>query len=614
MPDPKHDAKPDPRADSRSARSAAIEGWRPHAEALSWITGYHTLYAENPPYDDWFIGGELNLSANCTDRHLHDRADRPAVLWEGEPGDRRTLSYRELHHETLCAAAGLRRLGITAGDRIAIHAGWVPETVAMVLAAFRLGAEITVIPIVLPVESLSTRLADFAPKLLLTQDGGWRRGVILPLKARADAAIEAAEGIEHTVVIRRTGVEIDWFEGDRWYHEITAVDDPDELDLPAVALPAAHPAYAVYLANRGGEPVVIHLGSANIAVTTLANHRQVMSPAPNEIYWCAAEVSWVGGQLYGILGPLLAGVTAVMYEGTLDFPEPARAWQIVERYGVSAIVTSPSVVAALRDWSRTVNRDISTINRLVTIGEPLDQRLRAWLRELLGQTTLLADGWGQMELGGIVTYDLPGPTGLPEPGVALLDADGHEVRDEEPGEWALLHPWAGTMRSVEYPAEDPTAYHWNRYPGRYATGDRARRRPDGTVEFLGRYDEVTSIAGQLVSLNEVKQALLDHPFVAAAEAFEQVDTRLGRSVAAAIVLEPDAPDDDATLRDMQDSVRELLGGLSRPRTLIVLDHLDPSRVGPALHDVLARLAAGSDHGPVRQPWAAVSDALARRGA
>jgi acetyl-CoA synthetase len=247
------------------------------------------------------------------------------------------------------------------------------------------------------------------------------------------------------------------------------------------------------------------------------------------------------------------------------------------------------------------------------IGEPLDPRLREWLRDLVGPDAVLADGWGQMELGGIVSYDLTGPNGLPAPGVALVDETGHEVRDGDPGEWVLRYPWAGTMRSVEHQGEDPTAYHWERYPGLYATGDRARRRPDGTVEFLGRYDQVISISGQLVSLTEVEQALLEHPFVNAAVAFELVDTRLGRSVGAAIALEPGTPDDDVTLREMQDSVRELLGGLSRPRTLVLLDRLDPERTGPLLDEVLAKAASGTATA-VRMPWSAVADALARREA
>ncbi|WP_203337730.1 AMP-binding protein [Nocardioides limicola] len=584
----------------------AIEDWRAEADQLTWTTPFHTLFAENPPFHDWFVGGELNLAANCTDRHLPLMGDRVAFHWEGEPGDRRSWTYRELHRESCRVAAGLRELGIVRGDRIALHVGWLPESVATLMAAFRIGAEVTVIPIMLPVESLSARLADFGPTLLVTQDGGWRRGTILPLKSRADDAMEAVDSIEHTVVIRRAGIEVEWFEGDRWYHDLAGTDDTAE------SLPADHPAYAVYLANRGGQPVAIHLGSANIAAATIANHRHVMSPNPEEISWCAAEISWPGGQFYGILGPLLSGRTAVMYEGTLDFPDPSRAWQIVERYAVSSVLTSPSVVAALRAWSLVADHDITSLQRMVTLGEPLDPRLRDWLRELLGEAAVLADGWGQMELGGLVSYDLPEPTGLPRPGVALLDPEGNEVRDGEAGEWVLRHPWAGTMRAVETSGPDPTAYHWDRYPGRYATGDKARRRPDGSVEFLGRYDEVISISGQLVSLTEVSQALLDHPFVAAAEAFEKIDARLGRSVGAAIVLEPGAPDDDRTLRDMQDSVRELLGGLSRPQVLLVLDRIDRSVTRPALQEGLATLAAGAGDSALRLPWSAVAETLNRR--
>lgn len=590
-------------------RSEAVEGWRAPAEQLSWITPFRTLFEDRPPYHDWFVGGELNLSANCTDRHLDERGERTAVHWEGEPGDRRSLTYAELHDEVRRVAAGLRRLGVGSGDRIALHVGWLPETVATLLAAFRLGAEVTVIPVSLPVETLSARLADFGPRVLVTQDGGWRHGSVLPLKTRADQAIEATDGIEHTIVIRRTGMQVDWFEGDRWWDDLAAPLGPDEAEVPPAALPSAHPAYTVYLANRGGRPVAIRLGTANTAVASDTNHRSVMAPGADEVFWCAAEISWMGGQLHGLLGPLLTGTTAVMYEGTLDVPDPARAWQIVERYGVTSIVTSPSVVAALRGWSLGAAHDIASLQRVVTIGERLDPRLRAWLREILGDQVVLADGWGQQELGGIVTYDLPDPTGMPRPGFALLDPEGRPVADGEAGEWVVLHPWAGTMRSVESAGADPTAYHWSRFPGHYATGDRARRRPDGSIEFLGRYDEVISISGQLLSLTEVQQALLDHPFVAAAEAFEQIDARLGRSVGAAIVLEPGAPDDAATLQDVQDSVRDLLGGLSRPRVLVVLDRIDPEEVGPATRQALAKVAAGSGAEPVRARWATVVAAI-----
>lgn len=586
-------------ADENEARKAAIEAWGPIAGQLEWETTWTELFRDHPPYHDWFVGGRLNLAANCTDRHLPERAGQVAIWWEGEPGDRRTLTFGELHEEVVGLAAGLRRLGVGVGDRVALHLGWLPETVVALLAALRIGAEVTVIPVALPGEALSSRLADFQPRVLFTQDGGWRRGTILPLKARADEAIEAATGLQHTIVLRRTGVQVDWFEGDRWYDEVLASGSGD--DAAPEPLPAQHPVLAVYLANRRGRPVAIRLGAANLATVALANHRYAM--CEGDVFWGAADIAWLGAQSHGIFGPLLAGTGSVMYEGTLDYPDPARFWQIIERYSVSALLTSPSIVGALRAWSLTAPTGTGSLRRVVTIGERLEPELRQWLTGALGERVTVADGWGQMELGGIVTYDLPEALDhLPDPGFEILDADGAPVPAGTPGDWVMLHPWAGVMRGVEAGGDDPTAYHWERHPGRYATGDQARRTAEGYIEFLGRVDEVISVSGQLVSLTEVRDVLQDQPFVAAAEAFERVDARLGRSVGAAVVLEPGAPADMHALRELQDSVRELLGGLSRPRVMLVLDRLETGLPTAALRRALAVVSAAAGSEPLPATW------------
>lgn len=578
----------------------AVEAWRPIADQLHWDTPYAELFRPDPPYHHWFVGGELSLAANCTDRHLAERRDQVAIWWEGEPGDRSRLTFGDLHERVVALAGGLRRLGVGRGDRVALHLGWLPETVVAMLAALRLGAEVTVIPIPLPVEALASRLSDFAPRVLFTQDGGWRRGSILPLKARADEAIEATTGLQHTIVLRRTGVRVDWYEGDLWYDDV--VDGGATDDVAAESLPAEHTALVVYLANRGGHPVAIRHGAANLAAATLANH--ILGAFDTGTFWAAADVSWLGAQSHGIIGPLLAGTSTVMYEGTLDFPDPARTWQIIERYGVTSLLTSPSVVQALRGWSLTAP-SAPSLRRLVAIGDRLEPDLRAWLGSALGERVSVANGWGQLELGGIVTYDVPPETGpMPDAGLVVVDGAGEPVPDGQVGECVLEHPWVGTMRSVDAVADDLTAFHWARYPHRYATGDLARRDPTGNVDFLGRIDEVVSVSGQLVSLTEVGDTLADQPFVTAAVAFERADAHLGRSVGAAVVLERGAPDDEATVRDLQDSVRELLGGLSRPRSMIVLDRIGDELSGAALRQALAATAASATAGSVlvRASW------------
>ncbi len=566
-----------------------LERWRHVAGGLVWATPYTELYRPDPPYDAWFVGGRVNLSTNCLDRHLDARADRPAVLWEGEPGDRVSLSYRELHQQVERLAAALRAMGVGVGDRVALHLGWLPETVVAMLACARIGAVYTVIPVPLPVEALALRLADFAPRILFTQDGGWRHGAILPLKARADEALEATSGVQHTVVVRRTGVQVGWFEGDRWYDEVVAAADP--AAGAAEPLPAAAPLCAVHLANRGGRPVAVMHRTANLMASSLAVHRHGV--ADGDVFWCAGDLAWLGAQAHGVLGPLLAGDQAVMYEGTLDVPSPDRTWTIIDRYGVSALVTSPSIVRSLRGWSQSPPVSDGRLRRVTTIGERLDADLRSWLQQVVGAGTTVADGWGQVELGGIVTLDAPVDAArLPDPGFDILDD----------GEWVMRGPWAGTMSGVEGPAGDPTESHWTRHPGVYATGDLARRDDAGRVEFLGRIDQVVSVSGQLVSLTEVRDTLLDQPFVAAAEVVERVDRTLGRSLAAAVVLEADAPPGTAVVRDLQDAVRELLGGLSRPHAMLVVDRFGDELDEPDRRRGLAVLAATVQADPVQVTW------------
>lgn len=577
-----------------------VRRWAEVADRLSWSRPYDRVLDLAPPYDDWFPGGELNVSVSCLDRHLAERGQQAAVLWEGEPGDRRSLTYAALHDEVGRLASALRGMGVRPGDRVALHLGWLPETVAAILACARVGAEYTVIPVALPVEALSLRLEDFGPRVLFTQDGGWRRGTILPLKARADEALEASSGVEHTVVVRRTGVHVDWFQGDRWYDEVLASADPAN-GHPEV-LPAPHRLVAVHLANRRGRPVVIHHGAANLAAAALAI--QLHGVAAGDVYWCAGDVSWLGAQTHGIFGPLLAGSSALMYEGTLDMPDPARAWHLVSRYGVTSLMTSPSIVRTLRGWSLTApDHATASLRRMTTLGERLDPDLRAWLATVVGADVVIADGWGQVELGGIVAFDSPAdPERLPGGGFTILDDSGQPVPDGEVGEWVMRRPWAGMLRAVDVHGEDPTASHWTRQPGCYATGDLARRTPVGSVDFLGRLDEVMSVSGQLVSLNEVRGVLLDQPFVADAEVFERVDPSLGRSVAAAVVLRDGAPSDDASLRAVQDWVRELLGGLSRPRALLVVDRFGHELSVPTRRRAFSSLAAGVGVDPVAVTW------------
>lgn len=604
--------------DSSNLIASDLSAWADVAAALPWTTPYDELWVPGERGGEWFAGGQLNASVACVDRHLPLQADRVAILWEGEPGDRRTLTFRQLHDEVLALTRGLRGLGVLPGDRVVLHLGWLPETVVAMLACARIGAVHTIIPTPLPAEALADRLEDLAPKILFTQDGAWRRGAVLPLKTRADEALSAVAGVsvEQTIVVRRTGMDVAWYEGDRWYHDLVASTRPGQVedrlgDAAPASLPAGHPLIAVNLANRRGRPVTVLHATANVMVSSTAVHRRGISGGG--VFWCAGDVSWLGAQVHGIYGPLACGDTTVMFEGTLDVPAHTRAWEVIQRYGVATLLTSPSVVRTMQGWSHELPEmgSIKSLARVVTMGEPMDRELRDWLLHDLGRGDLeVADGWGQVELGGIVRLDSPvDPSAMPDPGVRIVDATGRSVPQGHAGELVLDRPWAGTMCDAEGPTAGVTESHWTRHPSVYATGDLAQLGADGSIEFLGRTDEVVSVAGQLVSLTEVREVLLGHPFVRSADVVERKDAQLGRSLAAAVVLAADAlpetPDLAAVARDLLDAVREVMGGLARPRILLFVDRFGDELAASDRRSALATLAARETNEPLQVTWAQI---------
>jgi acetyl-CoA synthetase len=390
------------------------------------------------------VGGVLNASVNCLDRHLPERADQVAVHWEGEPGDRRTITYGALHAEVVTFADALRGLGVEPGDRVGLHLGWIPETVVAMLACARLGAVHSVLPASLPADALADRLSDLGPKVLVTQDGAFRHGLIVPSKNRADEALAAAAGVEATVVVRRVGVDVAWYEGDRWYHDLVAAPRPGSRKAPAgeagepALVEADHPLLIVPLAHRRGRPTWIVHRTGGYLVAAATVHRRALTARPDDVFWCAAEIAWIGGQSHGVYGPLACGATTVMSEGTLDVPTRSRAWQIIERYGVNALVTTPSVMRNLRQWVDTppAEADLSSLRLIVTLGERIDPETRNWLDfEVGGGRALVANAWGQTELAGLVAVspapapapaDPSGPStaAVPDPGLEVVDSTG----------------------------------------------------------------------------------------------------------------------------------------------------------------------------------------------
>lgn len=601
--------------------------WEAIADLISFDTPYSRLWEPGERSGRWFCDATLNLSTNCVDRHLSTHGDRIAVHWEGEPGDRRSMTYAELHEQVCALTRGLRGMGVGPGDRVGLHLGWLPETVVAMLACARIGAMHTILPAPLPVEPLTDRLEMLDLKVLFTQDGAWRHGTVLPLKSRADEALVAGGSVEHTIVVRRTGMDVAWFEGDRWYHDVVAATRPGACSGPfeegqdpsaPTSVSGEHPIAAVPLANKGGQPVSVVHGTATMLAGAMAVHRRLRTGG---VFWCAADIAWAVTQFHGIYGPLAFADTVVMYEGTLDQPSQTRAWEIIARYGVESMVTSPSVVRTIRGWARELPEvsDIPSLRRVTTAGEPVEADLREWLAEAFAHRNLdVLDAWGQLELGGIVrvisprgTNDTPAPPviELPDCGVDLVDAGGRSVAEDEPGEAVLRLPWAGTMVGVEGNQAAVAQAHWTRHPGCYATGDMAVRRGDRGLTFLGRTDDVVSISGQLVSLRAVREVLADHPFVEAALVTWRKDPEIGRALVAAVTLSHEVgtePDLDAVAVELMDAVREVMGGLARPRSLLVIDRFGDELGSLERDRAIAVLATPDRAGAPRQvTWSQV---------
>lgn len=579
-----------------------LEAWKNIADLAEWSQPWTSLHEADPPFDHWYVGGALNVSVNCLDRHLADRGDQTALLWEGEPGDRQAITYRQLHDDVLSLTRSLRATGLQAGDRVALHMGWIPEAVTAMLACARIGAVYTMLPTPLPIEALAQRIENFAPRIIFTQDGAWRRGAILPLKARIDEALSAVPGVELTIIVRRTGLDVPWYEGDRWYHDLVTDVRPgtEPGDDRAAELPSDHPLVVESLANRRGQPVsVTHAGARMLLSAAIVHRYGACEPG---IPWVVGDVAWIVSQASGVYAPLFWGDTTVMYEGAVDTPTYARAWEIIERYQVSTVLLTPSAARMLRDRTTSPPRvaAVSSLRRIATLGERVDPSIMDWFTDVVGRGHIqVADGWGQVQLGGVVHYDAPvDAERVPDAGMRLVDEQGQPVSGEETGELILSRPWAGMALDVQgIAAKDVIDVHWHRYRGVYATGDLARYDATGRIEFLGRRDEVVSVMGQLVSLTEIRDVIEDHPYVVRADVFEVRKSRGDAAVVAAVVLDGELTaglDPERVTGELLDGVRDVLGGLARPRRVLVLDRFGDELTRTQRRATLVALVAASD--------------------
>jgi acetyl-CoA synthetase len=575
-------------------------------ERVTWFQPWERLLEWEPPYAKWFVGGKLNVAYNCVDRHVEaGNGDRVAYHWEAEPeGERRTVTYADLLREVTRLANALKALGVGKGTPVGIYLGMVPEAPIAMLACARLGAPHTVVFGGFSADSLSDRLADMECEVLITQDEAWRRGTTVPLKATADEALERAPSVRATIVLRRTGNDVPMREGrDHWWHEV-ATDDGEVAPEP---MDSEDLLYLLYTSGTTARPKGIAHTTAGYLVGVAATHHYVFDlKADRDVYWCAADVGWVTGHSYIVYGPLANGATSVLYEGTPDFPDKDRWWEIVERYGVTILYTAPTAIRAHMKWGpeHAQKHDLSSLRLLGSVGEPINPEAWVWYREHIGLDRVpVVDTWWQTETGMIMITPLPGINTLkpgsattPFPGVdaAVVDEAGNEV-EQGGGYLVLRQPWPAMLRGI-YKADDRyRETYWSRFAGVYFAGDGARIDEDGDYWLLGRVDDVMNVSGHRISTIEVESALVDHPEVAEAAVIGRNDAQTGQAIVAYVTLKGGVEGSVEKLAELREHVSRKIGPIAKPANLVFTPELPKTRSGKIMRRLLRDVA---EHRPL----------------
>ena len=574
-------------------------------EALDWFKPWKTVLEWKPPFAKWFVGGKLNVAHNCLDRHLTGwRKNKAAIVWEGEPGDERTLTYLELHREVCKFANVLKEEGIKKGDRVAIYMPMIPELAIAMLACARIGATHSIIFGGFSAAALRDRINDAGAKLVVTADGGFRKGGVVTLKEKVDEAITASPTVETVVVVKRTETPVEMREGrDLWWHERMA---HASAKCKATTLDAEHPLFILYTSGTTGKPKgVVHTTGGYLLGTTITA-RWIFDLKEEDTYWCTADIGWITGHSYIVYGILSNGATTVMYEGVPTYPEPDRFWEIVEKYRVNIFYTAPTAIRALiklgKAWPK--KHDLSSLRLLGTVGEPINPEAWIWYHKVIGGGRCpIVDTWWQTETGAIMITPLPGaiPTKpgsatLPFPGIAaaVVNRDGEEVPADVGGYLVIKRPWPSMLRTVW---RDPARYkkqYWSDIPGVYFTGDGARRDKDGYFWVMGRVDDVMNVSGHRLGTMEVESALVSHPAVAEAAVVGRPDDLKGTAVVAFVTLEGGQSPTDALKKALKAHVAKEIGAIARPDDIRFTDHLPKTRSGKIMRRLLRDIAAGRE--------------------
>jgi acetyl-CoA synthetase len=577
---------------------------------LHWFKKWDRVLQWDPPHAQWFLGGKLNISYNCLDRHLSTwRRNKAALIWEGEPGEQRTLTYQQLHSEVCRFANVLKHAGIDTGDRVALYLPLIPELAIAMLACARIGATHSVIFGGFSSSALIDRINDASCKVVVTADGGWRRGSDVKLKAAVDEALKQTPSVTSCIVVRRTNTEIEMQPGrDFWWHELM---DPVDANCEAVELDSEHPLFILYTSGTTGKPKGILHTTAGYLLQAHLTSKWVFDLKDEDIYWCTADIGWVTGHSYVVYGPLSNGATVLMYEGAPNHPEPDRFWSIVERHRVNILYTAPTAIRAFIKWGEhwPLRHDLSSLRLLGTVGEPINPEAWMWYREVIGKGRCpIVDTWWQTETGAIMITPLPGATPtkpgsgtMPFPGIDadVMTRDGKSVGPNQGGYLVIKRPWPSMLRTIWGDDDRYREQYWSQLDGIYFAGDGARRDEDGYFWIMGRIDDVINVSGHRLGTAEVESALVSHAAVAEAAVVARPDDLKGSAIVAFVTLEGSHNASDELKQELRAHVAKEIGALARPDEIRFSDMLPKTRSGKIMRRLLRELAtSGSVAGDV----------------
>ncbi len=576
--------------------------WARMAEELHWFRKWDTVLEWDEPHAKWFVGGKINISDNCLDRHLSTwRANKAAIIWEGEPGEGRTLTYRQLHREVCRFANVLKARGVGVGDRVALYMPMIPELAIAMLACTRIGAPHTIIFGGFSAESVRERINDAGCKAVVTADGGFRRGAEVKLKPAVDEALKATPTVEACIVVKRTNTNIQMQPGrDFWWHELIETVD---AHCPAEELDSEHPLFILYTSGTTGKPKGILHTTGGYLLQAYLTTKWVFDLREEDTYWCTADIGWVTGHTYVVYGPLANGATVLMYEGAPNHPEPDRFWDIIERHRVNIFYTAPTAIRAFIKWGQQypLKHDLSSLRLLGTVGEPINPEAWMWYREIIGKGRCpIVDTWWQTETGAIMIAPLPGATPttpgtatLPLPGISIdiMTRDGKPVGRGEGGYLVVKRPFPSMLRTIWGDDERYRKQYWSEIEGVYFTGDGARQDERGYYWIMGRVDDVINVSGHRLGTAEIESALVSHPAVAEAAVVGRPDELKGSAISAFVTLEGGRTGGEELKKELREHVTKEIGALAKPDDIRFTDSLPKTRSGKIMRRLLRELAS-----------------------